>query len=243
MLKAVAIIANVVGSIYFMGGMMLQHDKAKELVESMDMGFKSVLLEIKEKKPAKIIQALLKMFGILTAASFVGILLLGVLNIHSQKLAFALSVTFLLSGILSGSLFWVLRHKEILKQVGQWLLFFGGGSLLFPLMDIITNAGMTNAVYSMMQVSISPLLTLPSGNGLGYEASVITGVYVGIIIIMYAISWLYAAPIAAAAWFIAAAPIYCARAISRAFPKQPIAVVFFALWLFSLLYLSYAANP
>jgi len=241
--KELAIIANVVGSAYFMGGMLLQHDKAKELVESMERGFKGLLLEIKEKKPAETIQMLLKIFGGITGAAFIGILLMGVLRIHSQKLVLALSITFLISGILSGSLFWVLKHKEVLKQVGQWLLFFGVGSLLFPVMDVLTNAEITNGVYSMMQASFSPLLALPNGNGLVYEASVVTGFYAGFVIIFYAISWLYAAPTALFAWLIVATPIYGARVINSAFPKQPIAVVFFALWLFSVFYFSYASNP
>lgn len=46
-MKELAIIANVVGSVYFMGGMLLQHDKAQELVESLKRGFKGLLLEIK----------------------------------------------------------------------------------------------------------------------------------------------------------------------------------------------------
>ena len=242
-MKELAIIANVVGSAYFMGGMLLQHDKAKELVESMERGFKGLLLEIKEKKPAETIQMLLKIFGGITGAAFIGILLMGVLRIHSQKLVLALSITFLISGILSGSLFWVLKHKEVLKQVGQWLLFFGVGSLLFPVMDVLTNAEITNGVYSMMQASFSPLLALPNGNGLVYEASVVTGFYAGFVIIFYAISWLYAAPTALFAWLIVATPIYGARVINSAFPKQPIAVVFFALWLFSVFYFSYASNP
>tara|TARA_Y100001951_G_scaffold105112_1_gene119951 strand:+ start:21755 stop:22483 length:729 start_codon:yes stop_codon:yes gene_type:complete len=241
--KELAIIANVVGSAYFMGGMLLQHDKAKELVESMDSGFKGLLLEIKEKQPAETIRMLVKIFGGITGAAFVGILLMGILRIHSQQLAFVLSVTFLVTGILSGSLFWVLKHKEVVKQVGQWLLFFGGGSLLFPVMDVLTNAEITNVVYSMMQASFSPLFTLPNGNGLVYEAAVVTGFYTGFVIIFYAIAWLYAAPIALAAWFIVAVPIFGARAISRAFPQQPIVVVFFALWLFSVFYFSYASNP
>ncbi|MBG0838752.1 hypothetical protein [Ectopseudomonas toyotomiensis] len=243
MLKELAIIANVAGSVYFMGSILLQHDKAKYLVESMESGFKGLLSEIKDKKPADTIQMLLKIFGGITGAAFLGILLMGILRIHSQQLAFALSITFLISGVLSGSLFWVLKHKEVLKQAGKWLLFFGGGSLLFPVMDLLTNAGITNVVYSMLQSSFSSLLALPNGNGLIYEASVVTGFYAGFVIIFYAIAWLYAAPTALAAWLIIATLIYSARVINSAFPKQPIAVVFFALWLFSVFYFSYASSP
>lgn len=250
LVKELAVIANIVSSAYFMGGMLLQHDKAKELVESLEGGFKGLLLEIKEKKPTKTLKMLLKMFGGITGASFLGILLLGVLRVHSQQLAFVLSITFLISGILSGSLFWVLNHKEILKQVGKWLLFFGGGSLLFPFMDFLTNpvvdvlnnSGITNSVYSMIQTSFSPLIVLPNGNGLIYEASVVTAFYAGFVIIFYSIAWLYAVPTALVAWLIVATPIYVARIINSAFPKQPIAVVFFSLWLFSVFYFSYA-NP
>lgn len=243
MVKELAIIANVVGSAYFMGGMLVQHDKAKELVESVDKGFKGLLLELKEKQPAETVRMLLKLFGGLTGAAFVGILLMGILKVRSQQLVFVLSITFLVSGVLSGSLFWVIKHKEVLRQAGKWLLFFGGGSLLFPLMDVLTNAGITNMIYSMMQSSFSPLFTLPNGNGLAYEALVVTGFYAGFVIIFYAIAWLYAAPTALAAWFIVAIPIFSARAINRAFPKQPIAVVFFTFWLFSVFYFAYASNP
>ena len=223
--------------------MLLQHDKAKKLVESMERGFKGLLLEIQEKKLVETIQILLKIFGGITVAAFLGILLMGILGVQSQQLVIALSIILLISGILSGSLFWVMKHKEVLNQVGLWLLFFGGGSFLFPVMDVLINTGITNVVYSMIQASFSPLLALPDGNGLVYEAVVVTGFYSSFVVIFYAISWLYAVPVVLTAWLIAATPIYLARVINSAFPQQPIAVVFFALWLFSVLYFSYASNP
>jgi len=79
LVKELAIIANVVSSAYFMGGMLLQHEKAKELVESIERGFKALLIEVKEKQPTESIRMLLKIFGGLTGAAFVGIFLMGIL--------------------------------------------------------------------------------------------------------------------------------------------------------------------
>ncbi len=118
-MKELAIIANIVGSAYFMSDMLIQHDKANELLAGLDNGFKELLLKLKEKQPTETIIFLLKLFSILTGAAFVGILLMGVLKVHSQQIAFILSVIFLIAGIFSGSLFWVLKHKEVLKHVGQ----------------------------------------------------------------------------------------------------------------------------
>lgn len=226
-----------------MGGTLVQHDKAKELVAGMENGFKRLLLALKEREPTETVRILLNFFGGLAGAALIGILLMGVLRMHSQQLAAVLSVTFAISGILSGSLFWVQRHKVVLRQVGRWLLFFGGGSLLFPAMDVLANAGATHVVYSMMQSSFAPFVDLPNGNGLIYEALVVSGFYAGFVVFFYVVAWFYAAPIALVAWVIVAIPILGARAVYLAFPKKPIAIIFFALWLISLLYLAYASSP
>lgn len=241
-MKELAIISNVISSMYFMGGMLVQHDKAKELLAGMERGFKVLLLELKEKQPAQTIRILLKLFGILTGFAFTGILLMGILKVQSQHLAFALSITFIVSGVFSGSLFWVLKHREVLKKTGQWLLFFGGGSLTFPVMDFLTGTGITNVFYSMLQSSFGPLFNLPDGNGLIFEASIVFSFYAGFVILFYVMAWFYAAPTVLVAWSIVAIPILGARAINRAFPKEPIAAVFFALWLFSVFYFAYASS-
>ncbi|MCK9532173.1 MAG: hypothetical protein M0R77_16670 [Gammaproteobacteria bacterium] len=240
-MKEIAIIANVLGSAYFMGGMLAQHERAKTLVAGLEKGFLNLLLELKEKKPSETIRLLLRLFGFLTGASFVGILLAGILGLRSQQLALALSIVFLVSGLFAGSLFWVLKHKEVLKQTARWLLFFGGGSLLFPVMDVLTDAGITNVVYSMMQTSFARALDLPDGNGLVYEAFVVSGFYAGFVIFFYVIAWFYAAPTALVAWSVVAVPIIGARVISHAFPEKPIAFLFFALWLFSVFYFAYGS--
>lgn len=240
-MKEIAIIANVLSSAYFMGGMLAQHEKAKALVAGVEKGFLHLLLELKKKKPSETVRLLLRIFGFLASASFCGILLAGILGLRSQQLVFMLSIVFLVSGLLAGSLFWVLKHKEVLKQTAHWLLFFGGGSLLFPVMDVLTDARITNAFYSMMQTTLAPLVSLPSGNSLVYEALVVSGFYAGFVVFFYLVLWFYAAPTALVAWSVVAAPIVGARVINQAFPEKPIAFVFFALWLFSMLYLAYGS--
>lgn len=240
-MKEIAIIANVLASAYFMGEMLAQHERAKALVAGLEKGFLSLLLELKEKKPSETIQLLLRFFGFMAGASFAGILLAGILGLRSQQLTLVLSIIFLASSLLAGSLFWVLKHREVLKQTAHWLLFFGGGSLLFPVMDVLADTGITNVVYSMMQTSFAPLVDLPRGNGLAYEALIVCGFYAGFVIFFYLVSWFYAAPTALIAWSIVAAPIVGARIINHVFPEKPVAFVFFALWLFSVLYFAYGS--
>lgn len=238
MVKEIAVIANIISSAYFMGGMLAQAESAKALVAGLDNGFTKLLSDLKEKRPSETVVLLLRVFGYLTAAAFAGILLAGILGIRSQQLTYALSLIFLISGLFAGSLFWVLEHKYVLKKTAYWILFFGGGSLLFPIMDVLTNAGITNEIYTIMQVQFARLVDLPSGNGLFYEAFVLSAFYAGLIVFFYLMAWVYAAPTALIAWSLVAFPIFGARTINRAFPEKPIAFVFFCIWLLSFLYLS-----
>ena len=106
----------------------------------------------------------------------------------------------------------------------------------------MTGSGITHIVYSMMQMDFGPLFALPSGKGLMYEASVVSGFYAGFVVFFYVAAWFYAAPTTVIAWALVAVPITGARVINRAFPEKPIAFVFFVFWLFSFLYLTYAVG-
>lgn len=242
MIKEIAVAIHIISSVYFMGGALAQHDKAKALVTGLENGFLRLLLNLKEKKPVETVNLLLKFFGFMTVATFAGFMIIGMLRIKLPQLSFVLLVLFLVSGLFAGSLFWVHKHKAVLKQTTYWFLFFGGGPLLFPFMDVLTHTGITNSVYSMIQVSFAPLIDLPTGRGLLYEAMVVSGFYGGLVVFFYLVAWFYAAPTALIAWVVIATPILGARFINRAFPEKPIVFIFFVLWLFSSLYLFYACG-
>lgn len=240
MTKELAFVINVIASMYFMGGMIAQHEKAKELVVSLDSGFLIFLRLIKDQKPLIIIQFSLKLFGFIAIAGFLGILSLGVLNIQSQTLLLFFSIAFIVSGLLSGSLFWVLRHKEVFKQFLKLLLLFGGGSLTIPLMDYLSGTNMTHIFATMLSEVMSPLINYVPGEGLWSETFYISSVYGGMVIFIYVTSWFYAAPTAILACSVIALPIWGARLIDRVFPKQPVVVIFLVLWFYSLAYLTFA---
>ncbi|MGI9831630.1 hypothetical protein [Vibrio vulnificus] len=240
MTKELAFAINVIASMYFMGGMLAQHEKAKELVVSLDSGFLTFLKLVKDQKPLIIIQFTLKLFGVIAIAGFFGILTLGFLDIQSQLLFLIFSIALFVSGLLSGSLFWVLHHKEVFKHFLKLLLLFGGGSLTIPIMDYLSGTNMTHVFATMLSEVMYPLFHYTPEKGLWSGTLYISSVYSGMVIFMYVTSWLYAAPTAMLACSVIALPIWGARLVDRIFPKQPVVVIFLALWFYSLAYLTFA---
>lgn len=238
--KEIALITNIIGSSYFMGGMLLQTEGARKTIEVLDRGFKNTLLALKEKKLVQTTDFIAKLFGILTLSALISFVMMGVLKIQSAELAFALLTIFGISGLFFGSVLWVLKHNQVVVIAGKILLFFGVGSLLFPAMDLLTGLGFTNITYVMLQSSLEPLIALPSNQGFIFESCIVFGIYTGSVILFYLIAWLYALPITVIAFIIVSAPILGSRAINRAFPEKPIAAIFFTMWLISLIYMANA---
>ncbi|EJL6560636.1 hypothetical protein NMS15_003600 [Vibrio cholerae] len=238
--KELAFVINVFSTMYFMGGMLAQHEKSKELVASLDSGFLTFLKLIKDQKPLIIIHFSLKFFGVIAITGFVGILVLMFSNVQSRLLFSIFSIVFVVSGMLSGSLFWVLHHKEVFKYFLKLLLLLWGGSLTIPIMDYLSGTNMTHVFSTMLSDGMYPLFNYVPEKGLWSETLYVSSVYGGMVIFLYLTSWLYAAPTAMLACSVIAFPIWGARLVDRIFPKQPVVVVFFVLWLYSLAYLTFA---
>lgn len=236
-----AFIINVISSMYFMGGMIAQHEKAEKFIASLDGGFLTFLRVIKDQQPLTVIRFALKLFGIIAMLGFVGILLVGIFKLQTPTLIHIFSILFLVSSLLAGSLFWVLHHNEVFKQFLKGLLFFGGGSLLIPLMDFISGTNELTALFSdMLSTGFQPIIDYKPENNLLSQAMFVFGVYVGILFFLYIVSWVYAGPTAVLACTVIALPIIGARFINTVFPKQPIVFVFIAMWFYSLAYLTFA---
>ncbi|MFN1516967.1 hypothetical protein [Vibrio owensii] len=240
MANELVIATNVVASMYFMGDKLAQHDKAQEIAQSLDSGFLSFLKLVKDQKPLELIKFLLKFFGIVAVAGFVGFLLLGMLKIQSAILVNVFSVAIVVATALSGSLIWVVHHKEVMKYFIGAILLFGGASLLMPVMDIFGGVNLTHVIATMMSSTLAPIIDYVPEAGSYNEAFYVASVYVGFFVFMYLTSWIYAAPTAIFACSLVALPIWLARLIDKLFPKKPVAIVFFILWLWSVIYLAYA---
>lgn len=238
-MKTIVFVLNVISTMFFMGGLLIQHPSAKRMIDELDGGFYSVLQKLKNGQVTPIVQELIKVFGLIAIASIGAIIVFGIFKGKSQILSLLLMVVFLSSIALMGSLYWVFNHKSVMKETGVWLLLLGGGSLLFPVMDMFTGSTITHIFYSKIVNDFGALVNLPASAGLVYEALVVSGLYAGFVILFYLIAWLYAAPVSLMAWLIVAAPIYFSRFVIRAFPVQPIAAVFFIIWFVSLLYLTF----
>ncbi|MEZ8931345.1 MULTISPECIES: hypothetical protein [unclassified Vibrio] len=239
MTKELAFLINVIASMYFMGGMLAQHEKAKELVASLDSGFLTFLKLIKDQKPLIIIHFSLKLFGVIAIGGFLGTLALGFLNVQSQQLFSIFSITLMLAGLLSGSLFWILHHKLVFKHFLKLLLLFGGGSLTMPIMDYLSGTNMTFVFATMLCELMIPLFNYVPEKGIWAETFYVSSVYGGMVIFLYALSWFCAAPTAMLACSVIALPIWGARLINKVFPTQPVVVIFLALWFYSLAYVTF----
>lgn len=239
MTKELAFAINVIASMYFMGGLLTQHQKARELVVFLDSGFLAFLKMTKSQQPLLIIKFILKLFGVLAVVGFFGILVSLFFKIQSNVLIITLSIVTLISGLISGSLLWVLHHKKVFKQFFEMLLLFGAGALLLPFMDYFSGSNLTHLFSVMLSEGMSPIISYSPDDGILSETIYVWGVYSGIVLFMYITSWLYAAPIAILSCFIIAMPIWVARAIDKMFPKQPVVIVFLAMWLYSLTYLTF----
>lgn len=241
MAKELVYALHVIANMFLMGGLLAQHEKAKELMAYLDSGFLSFLKLIKDQKPLIITQFILKFFGAIAIIGFLGIICLGLLDIQSDKLFLIFTIALIASGLLSGSLFWVLHHKEVLKRFLKLLLFFGGGSLTMPLTDFLCGTNMTQYYATMLAEVTYPLFNYTPSEGLLYETLYISSIYGGIVVFLYITSWIYAAPIAILACSIIAIPIWGARMIDRVFPTKPVVVIYLVLWFYSLTYLTFAS--
>ncbi len=239
MSKEIVFLVNVVASMYFMGGMLAQHEKVKSFIASIDNGFMSFVLLIKDQKPVALIRLTLKFFGSAAALGFLGMLVVIMAKIQSQLLLGVLSTVFLISTLLSGSLFWVLHHKDVLRQLLKWVLYLGCGSLMIPVIDILSGANMTHIVAVYLSYSLQPILSYTPDNTLFSEGLYVSSVYVGLVFFLYFVSWFYAGPTAVIACVLLVFPIFFARFINKAFPEKPVVIVFFALWFFSLAKLTF----
>lgn len=85
---------NVISSMYFMGGMIAQHEKSEKFLSTLDSGFLIFLKYVKDQKPLLVIRFALKFFGIVAVFGFVGILLVGILKIQYQTLIYIFSILF-----------------------------------------------------------------------------------------------------------------------------------------------------
>lgn len=240
MVNELVIATNVVASMYFMGDKLAQHDKAQEIALSLDSGFLSFLKLVKNQKPLELIKFLLKFFGVVAVAGFVGFILLGMLKIQSATLVNIFSVAVVVATVLSGSLVWVVHHKEVIKYLMGAILLFGGVSLLMPVMDILGGGNLTHMFAMRMSSTLAPIIDYVPEAGTYNEAFYVASVYAGFFVFMYMTSWIYAAPTAIFACSLVAFPIWLARLIDKLFPKQPVAIVFFVLWLWSVIYMAYA---
>lgn len=236
----IALLINIVASTYFMGEKLAQHEKAQELIAETEAGFSELVHRLKNKQPVAILDFLLNLSAIVTLASFIGIILLGTFKIHSPKLVEVLATTFLFSGLVAGSLFWVKEHGKVAVWIIKVFFFFAIGSLSMPLMDLLTGSNITHTVYTMMQTSFGSLFELPFSKGLFFEGMVVSGMYMGFVIFFYIVGWIYSTPIILVAWLLVSLPVFMARYTDKLFPRNPIVVLFFILWLLSLLYLTYA---
>ncbi|EGQ8448999.1 hypothetical protein ACRTEU_23150 [Vibrio alginolyticus] len=240
MVNELVIATNAVATMYFMGDKLAQHDKAQEIAQSLDSGFLSFLKLVKDQKPLELIKFVLKFFGAVALAGFVGFLLLGMFKIQSAILVNVFSVAIVVATVLSGSLVWVIHHKEVIKYFMGAILLFGGVSLLMPLMDIFGGGNMTHVFATMMSSTLAPIIDYVPEAGTYNEAIYVASVYAGFFVFMYITSWLYAAPTAIFTCSLVALPIWLARLIDKAFPKQPVVIVFLVLWLYSFIYMAYA---
>ncbi|EHH1174118.1 TPA: hypothetical protein NJY92_004576 [Vibrio parahaemolyticus] len=223
----------LVASLYFMGNKVAQHQKAEEFVATLDRGLVYFLFFIKDQKPVNVIKFSANLFGIVAAIGFVGIILLGTLNIQSYLLVNIFSVALVGGGLLSGSLWWALHHKEVVKHFAWLGLLFGGMSLLMPVMDFLSGTNMTQMMSTMLSYSLSPVINFTPSNGLLEQTMYIAGTFCGFFLFLYVISWVYAAPTALFACIVIALPIWAARLINRVFPKEPIVIVFLIFWLYA----------
>ena len=239
-MKTIAILTQAVSSIYFMGGALAQHPRAKELLSGFENGAASLIKNLQSKEVVSSIRFLIDIFLIIGAASFVGLILLGWLGVKLPLIVTTVSLVFVVSLLFGGSLLWVFKHKEIAKMFWGWFLFFGLGSIAFPLMDILTNIGITHIVYQTLYMPFGEFFGLPNESTFVNESLVVIGFYASGIIVFYLAGWIYSLPVAAIGWFLVISPIYLSKAINQAFPEKPVVAVFFALWLGSFLVLANA---
>ncbi len=239
-MKDTAIIIQLITSIYFMGSLLAQHPKAKELLAGFDNGASDLIRSLKDKKVVLSLRFLTDIFLIIGASSFVGLILFGALGVTSPIIALVLSISFMSSLLFGGSLLWVFKHKEIAQQFWGWFLFFGLGSMLFPVMDIMTNSNITHDVFKLISIPLSNLIELPSSTTFAFEALFVVGFYASGIVVFYLAGWIYSLPIALVGWICVILPIYISKFINKSFPEKPVVAVFIMFWFVSFLVVAYA---
>lgn len=237
-MKVIAYILNTISSMYFMGGMLAQNEKAQLLLQGMENGFGNLINKLKNKEAIDGIYVLIRFFYLLTTGSFIALLLLGIFGIRSPKIAYILSVLFLGAGIFSFSLIWVLKHNEMAKHFLRIVLFYISSIVFFFVMDWFGFTRFMHIVFLQEQPFLMHFLDLSSYNGLVSEGIVVLISLFAFFTFIYVSSWLLAIFMSSIAWMMVLSPIYGAKYIDKNFPKQPIAIIFVVIWLITSIYLA-----
>lgn len=231
---------NVLATLYFMGELLFQADASKKVLDAMEGGFASLVEDLKSRNPKALVSTLASFAGYCAAASFALIFVLGLANVQPNNLSRLAVNSFGLSIATWAAMAWILHHRRIFREYIGFIAFFGGGSLLFPVMDLLGGTNITNLVYSEMERTLGQLLPIFHANGgLFVQAMTVSGFYAGFLIATYIMAWAYALPVAVIIIVACAVPVYVAKFVHRAFPSRPLASIAVVVWLVTQYQLAY----
>lgn len=242
-MKETSLLVHVIASAYFMGEAFIQHPSAQQLLRDSDSGFKNLITNLKQRKCLNSVYFLTRIFGLVAGTSFITFILVALLPLEgARSIGQPLLLLCALSAASWASLGWVFHHRRVMREYLGWLGFFGFGSVLMPLMDVLTDAGITPLVFSQLAHGFGWLFPgLADVDSLFYQGVVIVGFYVGFLLLVYMVAWIYAVPLAVVGWGFIALPLAAVRLIDRIFPVRPLAAIMFLAWLMTLVHLAYGS--
>ncbi|MCL6692193.1 hypothetical protein M8R19_26225 [Pseudomonas sp. R3.Fl] len=232
-LKVFWYLLNSISGMFFMGDMLLQTEKARQFMQEVDRGYFSMISIARRSQVSVVLVWVAKVFGGLAFFSFLMILIAGWFRWRLDGIGFALVTTFLGAVLLTGSLFWVLRHRIIIREFLGIAGFFGGSCLMLPMGDMLLNINVTQGIASLIARDYGYLWGGAIPVGLLQSALVLGSIFIISLACLYLFAWVYAAPVALFAISIVAMPILWARLNLRLFPKRPIVLLFLVVFLIS----------